>query len=143
MDVKFELISIENVSNGENGKERITLTLYGSNLTLYLQNYSWNDLLDKIIAERRNLLLKSVLLHFHANNSKNFTVNKETYVIERGYNSIDTLEPLCPQGQSLAKNGFICGKFRKRLSLVFSKNIVLRNYVGKTLGKIYMRETAM
>ena len=143
MDVKFELISIENVSNGENGKERITLTLYGSNLTLYLQNYSWNDLLDKILAERRNLLLKSVLLHFHANNSKNFTVNKETYVIERGYNSIDTLEPLCPQGQSLAKNGFICGKFRKRPSLVFSKNTVLRNYVGKTLGKIYMREIAM
>ena len=71
MEVKFEVISIENVSNEENGNERITLTLYGKNLTLYLQNYSWNDLLDKILAERRILLLKSALVHFHANNSKN------------------------------------------------------------------------
>ena len=143
MEVKFEQISIENISNEENGKDRITLTLYGSNLTLYLQNYSWNDLLDKIITERQNLLLRSALLHFHANNSKNFTANKEIYVIEGGYISIDTLEPLCPHGQSLTKNGFICGKFRKRPPWVFSKNTVLKINIRKIVGKIYMKEIAL
>ena len=121
MGIKFEQISIENVSNEENGKDRITLTLYGSNLTLYQQNYSWNGLIDKIITERRNLLLRSALLHFHANSSKNFTANKENNVIEGGYISIDILEPLCPQGQSLVKNGFICGKFKKGLHGCYQK----------------------
>ena len=112
MEAKFEQIFIEDVSSKENGKDRITFILYGRNLTLYLQNYSWNDLMDEIIKERRNFLLRSVLLQFHANNGTNFTVNKVPYVIEKGSISIDSLEPLCQQTQSLTKNGFICGKFR-------------------------------
>ena len=110
MEAKFEDIRIKNVSAEENRKERITFILLGRNLTSYLQLYSWNDLIDKIIQQRQNLLLRSVLLHLHANNSKNVTVHKENYVIERGSISVDTLEPLCSEGQSLAKNGFICGK---------------------------------
>ena len=129
IEAKLEQIYIENVSNEENGKDKITFILYGRNLTLYLQNYSWNDLMDKIIRQRRNFLLRSALLQFHANNSTNFTLNKEVYVIERGSMSIDSLEPLCPQTQSLTKNGFICGKFRKRSPWVLY--MVLEIYIGK------------
>ena len=119
MEAKFEEIIIKNVSNEENGKEKIKFTLHGRNLTSYLQIYSWNDLVDKIIRQRRNLLLRSVLLHLHANNSKNFTVHKYSNVTERGSIPFDTLEPLCPQGQSLVKSGFICGKFIDRFPWVF------------------------
>ena len=119
MEAKFEEIIIKNVSNEENGKEKIKFILHGRNLTSYLQVYSWNDLVDKIIRQRRNLLLRSVLLHLHANNSKNFTVHKYSNVTERGSIPFGTLEPLCPQGQSLVKNGFICGKFIDRFPWVF------------------------
>ena len=131
IEAKLEQTYIENVSNEEHGKDKITFILYGSNLTLYLQSYSWNDLMDKIITQRRNFLLRSALLQFHANNSTHFALNKEIYVIERGSMSIDSLEPLCPQGQSLTENGFICGKFRKRSPCVFSKYMVLKIYIGK------------
>ena len=114
MEAKFEEILIKNVSNEPNGKEKIEFVLHGRNLTSYLQIYSWNDLMDKIIKQRRSLLLSSVLLHLHTKNSKNFTAYNKSFVIERGSVSFDTLEPLCPQGQSLTKNGFICGKFIDR-----------------------------
>ena len=56
IEAKVEQIYFENVSNEEKGKDKITFILYGSNLTSYLQNYSWNDLMDKIIRLRRKFL---------------------------------------------------------------------------------------
>ena len=138
IEAKLEQIYIKNVSNEEHGKGKITSILYGSNLTLYLQNYSWNDLMDKVITQRQNFLLRSALLQFHANNSTHFALNKEIYVIERGSMSIDSLEPLCPQGQSLTENGFICGKFRKRSPCVFSKIYGVENIHRENLRQISM-----
>ena len=104
-------IEISNLSKENDSKERITLTLYGSNLTSYLEHYKWNGLIDEIIKERENLLLRLSLLYMHANKSSNFTADEKIYSLDSGLMSVSKLEPLCPYGQSLSENGFICGKF--------------------------------
>ena len=111
LQVKAKNIEISNLSEEDDSTERITLTLYGSNLTSYLEHYKWNGLADEIIKERDNLLLRLSLLYMHANKSSNFTADEKIYSIDGGLISVSKLEPLCPHGQSLSDNGFICGKF--------------------------------
>ena len=117
--VKAKHIDISNLSKEDDSKERITLTLYGSNLTSYLEHYKWNGFTDKIIKERDNLLLRLSLLYMHVNKSSNFTADEKIYSIDSSLMSVSKLEPLCPYGQSLSENGFICGKFTNIPSEMF------------------------
>ena len=119
-DVKYELskllqtkpsqIKINDYSREGDKSDRIMFTLFGYNLTFNLLNSQWDNLSEKIIKERENLLLRSVLLYYHANITTNFDVNGKTYTIDGNSISIENLEPSCPHGQSLGTNGFICGK---------------------------------
>ena len=111
LKVKDKNIQITNLLEEDDSAERITLTLYGRNLTSYLETYKWNGLADEIIKERGNLLLRLSLLYMHANKSNNFTADENIYSIDNGLMSVSKLDPLCPHGQSLSDNGFICGKF--------------------------------
>ena len=107
-------IEIKDLSNRNDTKDQLTFALSGINLTLNREeNYNWNSLTEKVMKERENLLLRSALLYFHANNSRDIKVNGKTYSIDAYSISIEHLEPLCPEGQTLRKDGFICGKFSK------------------------------
>ena len=116
LKVKDKNIQITNLLEEDDSTERITLTLYGRNLTSYLETYKWNGLADEIIKERGNLLLRLSLLYMHPNKSNNFTADENIYSIDNGLMSVSKLDPLCPHGQSLSDNGFICGKFTIILS---------------------------
>ena len=121
--IKFELaklmqtnpkqIEIKDLINRNDTNDQLALALSGINLTLSRENYNWNSLTEKVIKERENLLLRSALLYFHANNSRDIKVNGKTYLIDAYSITVEHLEPLCPEGQTLRKDGFICGKFNK------------------------------
>ena len=110
LQVKAKNIEISNLLTDDDSTERINLTLYGSNLTSYLEHYKWNGLTDEVIKERDNLLRLS-LLYMHANKVSNFTGDEKIYSMDNGLMPISKLELLCPHGQSLSDNEFICGKF--------------------------------
>ena len=104
-------IDIKSLSKENDKKDRLTFALSGSNLTINRVTYDWDGLTEKIIKERENLLLISALLYFRANNSRYIKVDGKNYSIDGNSITIKTLEPLCAEGQSLTKHGFICGKF--------------------------------
>ena len=111
METKPAQINIKSLIKGDDKRDRITFALSGTNLTLNRVTYNWDVLNEKIIKERENLLLISALLYFRANNSKYIKVDDEKYSIDVNSIAIKSLEPLCAEGQSLTKYGFICGKF--------------------------------
>ena len=114
METDPKQIEIKDLSNKNDTKDQLTFALSGINLTLnHEENYNWNGLTEKVMKERENLLFRSALLYFHANNSRDIKVNGKTYSIDAYSISIEHLEPLCPEGQTLRKDGFICGKFSK------------------------------
>ena len=110
LQTKPSQIKINDYSTEDGKSNRIMFTLSGSNLTSNLLNNQWDNLSEKIIKERENLLLRSVLLYYHANITTNFDINGKTYTIDGNSIVTENLEPSCPYGQSLGTNGFICGK---------------------------------
>ena len=111
MQANSTQIKINDLINENDTTDRITFALYGSNLTLSRKNYDWDGLTEKVMKERENLLLRSALLYFYANNSIDMKVYGETYSLNADSIMIEPLQPLCPEGQVLTKHGFICGKF--------------------------------
>ena len=105
-------IEISDLFNGSRRKNKVEFVLSGRHLINDHEKYAWSDLTKKIIKERENLLLRSVLLYRHANNTKNFnlTLNGNKYSIYGDSITIEPLDPSCLQSQALLKNGFICGK---------------------------------
>ena len=110
MQANSTQIKINDLIKENDTNDRITLALHGSNLTLNRENYDWDSLTQKVMKERENLLLRSALLYFHANNSIDMKIYGETYSINADSIMIGPLQPLCPEGQVLTKHGFICGK---------------------------------
>ena len=110
LQAKPSQIKINDYSREGGKSDRVMFLLFGSNLTSNLVNKQWDNLSEKIIKERENLLLRSVLLYYHANITTNFDVNGQTYIIDGNSISVESLEPSCPHGQFLGTNGFICGK---------------------------------
>ena len=110
MQTKPSQIKINDCSREDNQSDKIICTLSGSNLTSSLVNNQWDNLSEKTTKERQNLLLRSVLLYYHANITTNFDVNGKIYTIDGNSILIENLEPSCPHGQSLGSNGFICRK---------------------------------
>ena len=119
LKTKSEQINIETVTEDRDGKKRVNFILFGTNSTNDLEKNSWDDITEKILKEREDFLLRLVLLHVHANNSKNFTVKNIIYLVNQDSISVETLEPLCPGGQVLHKNGYICGKFCALIQFTF------------------------
>ena len=118
MQVGPSEIELSNLTKKDHEKSRIKFILSGRNFNTDNKTYRWNDLPEKIIKERQNLLLRPVLLYLHTNNSKNLTLKLNAYSIDGDSILVESLEPLCPQGQSLLKNGFICGKFHATLIFI-------------------------
>ena len=110
LQTKPSQITINDYSREDNKSDKVIFTLSGSNLTSNLVSNQWDNLSEKITKERENLLLRSVLLYYHANITTNFDVNGKIYTIDGNSILIENLEPSCPHGQSLGSNGFICGK---------------------------------
>ena len=54
---KSEQISIKDVIEDDNGKERINIILSGTNSTNNLEKYGWDGIIDKTLKERENVLL--------------------------------------------------------------------------------------
>ena len=108
-------IEISDLFNGSRRKNKVEFVLSGRHLINDHEKYAWSDLTKKIIKERENLLLRSVLLYRHANNTKNFslTLNGNKYSIYGDSITIEPLDPSCLQSQALLKNGFICGKHNR------------------------------
>ena len=110
LQIKPSQIEINSFATKDYQKDRIVFTLSGINLTSSLQNSTRDALNEKILKERRDLLLRSVLLHYHANIKSNLTVKDKNYTIDGDSISVENLGASCPKGQSLSTNGFICGK---------------------------------
>ena len=108
--IKPSQIKINSFARKDYQKVRIVFTLSGNNLTFSLQNSTRDALNEKILKERRDLLLCSVLLYYHANVTSNFTIDDRNYTIDEDSISVENLGASCPKGQSLSTNGFICGK---------------------------------
>ena len=107
-------IEISDLFKDSHVKNKVEFVLSGRHLINDHEKDAWDDLTKKIIMERENLLLRSVLLYRHANNTKNFnlTLNGNQYSIYGDSITIEPLGPSCPQRQTLHKNGFICGKHK-------------------------------
>ena len=69
----------------------------------------------------------------HANKGSNFTADEKIYSVDSGLMPISKLELLCPHGQSLSDNVFICGKFTSIPSEIIRKKTCKRLH---DLGKI-------
>ena len=110
LQIKPSQIEINSFARKDYQKDTIVFTLFGNNLTFSLQNSTRDALNEKILKERRDLLLRSVLLHYHANITSNLTVKGKNYTIDEDSISVENLGASCPEGQSLSANGFICGK---------------------------------
>lgn len=108
--IKPSQIEINSFARKDYQKDRIVFTLFGDNLTFSLQNSTRDALNEKILKERRDLLLRSVLLHYHANITSNLTVKDKNYTIDGDSIFVENLGASCPEGQFLSDNGFICGK---------------------------------
>ena len=115
MLAKPSQIEISDLFNDSHVKNKMEFVLSDSHLIDDHKNYAWNDLTEKIIKERENLLLRSVLLYHHVKKTKNFNLalNGNKYSIYGDSITIEPLTPSCAQNQRLLKNAFICGKFRR------------------------------
>ena len=65
MLAKPSQIEISDLYNDSHVKNKVKFVLSDSHLIDDYKNYAWNDLTEKIIKERENLLLRSVLLYHH------------------------------------------------------------------------------
>ena len=110
LQIKPSQIKINNFTREDYQTDRIAFTLSGKNLTMNLENSTWDTLDEKILKEREKLLMRSISLYYHANSTSNFTVYGENYTVHETSMFIENSEPSCPEGQSLINNGFICGK---------------------------------
>lgn len=124
MQIRSSQIELSNLTKEDREKNRMKFVLSGRNFNTDNKTYRWDDLPEKIIKERKNLLLRPVLLYLHINNSKNLTFNENKYSIDGDSILVESLEPSCPQGQSLLKNGFICGKFQATLLFIIHFSLI-------------------
>ena len=124
MQIEFSQIALSNLTKEYQEENRMKFVLSGRNFNTDNKTYAWDDLAEKIIKERQNLLLRPVLLYLHTNNSKNLTFNGNRYSVDGDSILVESLEPSCPQGQSLLKNGFICGKFHVTLLTVIHFSLI-------------------
>ena len=105
MLAKPSQIEISDLFNDSHVKNRVEFVLSDNHLIDDHKNYAWNDLTEKIIKERENLLLRSVLLYHHVKKTKNFNLalNGNKYSIYGDSITIEPLTPSCAQNQRITE----------------------------------------